>query len=51
MNNVWYDKIHPQQSKKRNEISMALGFFSFGLLAPFLVSYRVPAVVRNLFLI
>jgi len=46
MNNIWYDKIHPQQSRKRNEISMALGFFSFGILAPFIVSYRNVTWVR-----
>ncbi|CAF1276333.1 unnamed protein product [Rotaria magnacalcarata] len=40
MNNIWFDKIYPEQSRKRNNISMGLGFISLGLLAPFLVNYR-----------
>ncbi|CAF3948648.1 unnamed protein product, partial [Rotaria sp. Silwood2] len=43
MNNIWYDKIYPEQSRKRNGISMAIGFFSLGLLAPFVVNYRSGA--------
>ncbi|CAF3973574.1 unnamed protein product, partial [Rotaria sordida] len=40
MNNIWYDKIYPEQSRNRNRISMVIGFFSLGLLAPFVVNYR-----------
>ncbi|CAF3190132.1 unnamed protein product [Rotaria socialis] len=40
MNNIWFDKIYPEQSRKRNNISMGLGFISLGLLAPCLVNYR-----------
>jgi hypothetical protein len=50
MNNVWYDKIHPQQSKTRNEISMAISFFTLGFLAPFIVTYRQGAGVRKFFI-
>ncbi|CAF4840745.1 unnamed protein product [Rotaria socialis] len=40
MNNIWFDKIYPEQSRKRNNIFMGLGFISLGLLAPCLVNYR-----------
>ncbi|CAF0834212.1 unnamed protein product [Adineta ricciae] len=40
MQNIWYNKVHPDQSRKRNEVAMTIGFFSFGLLAPFLVNFR-----------
>ncbi|CAF3967063.1 unnamed protein product, partial [Adineta steineri] len=42
MNNIWYNNIHPEQSNKRNEIAMAIGLFSLGLLAPFCVTFRDP---------
>ncbi len=45
MNNIWYGKIHPQQKRKRNTVSMIVGFFSLGLLAPFVVNYRKGAGV------
>lgn len=51
MNNVWYDKIHQGQSRIRDEIAMGIGFFSFGLLAPFFVTYRKGAGVGNCFFI
>ncbi|CAF4870469.1 unnamed protein product [Rotaria sp. Silwood1] len=40
MNNIWFDKIYPEQSRKRNALSIVIGFFSLGLLAPFVVHYR-----------
>ncbi|CAF1361372.1 unnamed protein product [Rotaria sordida] len=40
LNNIWYDKIQSQESRIRNYILLAIGFFSFGLLAPFLVTYQ-----------
>ena len=47
MNNIWYGKIHPQQTRKRNTVSMIVGFFSLGLLAPFVVNYRKGAGVSS----
>lgn len=50
MQNIWYNKLHPDQSRKRNEVAMTIGFFSFGLLAPFLVNFRkVPKVKMHCF--
>ena len=46
MNNIWFDKIHPEQSRKRDEIAMTLGIFSLGLLAPISVTYRQEIGVR-----
>lgn len=46
MNNIWFDKIHPEQSRTRDEIAMALGVFSLGLLAPIGVTYRQETGVR-----
>ncbi|CAF1206439.1 unnamed protein product, partial [Didymodactylos carnosus] len=40
MANIWYDKLQPDQSKKRNKIQLLVGFLTFGLLAPFIVQYR-----------
>ncbi|CAF1432957.1 unnamed protein product, partial [Adineta steineri] len=47
MNNIWYNNIHPEQSKKRNELAMAIGLFSLGLLAPFFVTYRDPPKIKD----
>ncbi|CAF1177771.1 unnamed protein product [Rotaria sp. Silwood1] len=52
MNNIWYDKIHAKQSRKRNYFFMGMGFFSSGLLAPFTVTYRTcPKVYYCFFLL
>ena len=40
MYNIWYDKIHPNQSRKVDRLTLFLGLISLGLLAPPLVSYR-----------
>ncbi|CAF1211902.1 unnamed protein product [Didymodactylos carnosus] len=40
MANIWYDKLQPDQSKKRNKVQLLVGFLTFGLLAPFIVQYR-----------
>jgi hypothetical protein len=45
MNNIWYDKIHPQQTENIQQVAMAAGVFSLGLLAPITVKYR-PEEVR-----
>ncbi|CAF1334310.1 unnamed protein product, partial [Rotaria sp. Silwood1] len=39
MRYVWYDKIYPKESRSQNYISTAIGVFSFGLAAPFVVTY------------
>jgi len=49
MNNIWYDKLHPDQTEKRNKLSLFFGFISLGLLAPFYVSYRTTKKVRSHF--
>jgi hypothetical protein len=46
VNNVWYDKLHPEQ-KIINKVSLFLGFVSLGLAAPVVVSYRKMNKVRN----
>lgn len=40
MDNIWYDKIDPYQTKISRGVARCLSFFSLGLLAPFIVSYR-----------
>ncbi|CAF1520521.1 unnamed protein product, partial [Adineta steineri] len=47
LNNIWYDKLYPDQSKKRNRAALFIGFLSFGLLAPVFVEYRKEPKVRN----
>ena len=49
MNNIWYDKLRPEQRRKRDFLTMFIGFISFGLLAPVFVSYRESDKVRNNF--
>ncbi|CAF3990732.1 unnamed protein product [Rotaria sordida] len=40
LNNIWYDKIEPAQFTLLQRIGLLLGIFTFGLLAPFFVSFR-----------
>jgi hypothetical protein len=51
MNNIWYNKIHPSYSTTRSEIGMTVGVLSFGLLAPFFITYRQQPEVRIFFII
>jgi hypothetical protein len=46
MNNIWYNKIDPEQSGTRNQAALAVGLLSFGLLAPLVVNFRKGAKVR-----
>lgn len=46
MNNIWYDKLHPDQRRKRDILALVLGFITFGLLAPLAVTYREDETVR-----
>ncbi len=46
MNNIWYDKLLPDQSRKRNRLALVVGFFSFGLAAPPFAAYRECKQVR-----
>ena len=46
INNIWYDKLHPDQAHIVDMLRLYFGFISFGLLAPFLVSYREAEEVR-----
>jgi len=47
VNNVWYDKLHPEQTKIINKVQLFLGFVSLGLAAPVVVSYRKMNKVRS----
>jgi hypothetical protein len=49
INNIWYDKLHPDQTRKRDQLSLFFGFISLGLLAPVIVSYRTTEKVRSHF--
>ena len=40
LNNVWYDKLDTYQSTMFKRLSILLSFLTFGLLAPFLISFR-----------
>jgi hypothetical protein len=46
MNNIWYDKLYPKQTK-RDKLNLFFGFISLGLLAPNIVSYRTGEKVRS----
>jgi hypothetical protein len=47
MNNIWYDKLHPDQTKKLDKLSLFIGFISLGLLEPHVISYRTAEKVRS----
>ncbi|CAF1229932.1 unnamed protein product [Rotaria sordida] len=40
MNNIWYDKLSPEQTSIRHRWGLLSGIVSLGLLAPFFVTYR-----------
>jgi hypothetical protein len=50
LNSIWYDKLRPEQSRKRDEVALFIGFISFGLLAPVTVAYRQSEEVEIKFL-
>ncbi|CAF1229892.1 unnamed protein product, partial [Rotaria sp. Silwood1] len=41
INNIWYDKLHPEQTSLRNRFYLFCAIISLGLLAPPLLEYRV----------
>ncbi|UJR26318.1 hypothetical protein I4U23_007656 [Adineta vaga] len=47
MNNIWYDQLYPEQTRKRDIIALSVGFATFGLTAPASVSYREIAGGRD----
>ncbi|CAF0881591.1 unnamed protein product [Adineta steineri] len=42
LTNVWYDKLEPLQLTMPKRIALILSLCTFGLLAPFLLSFRKP---------
>lgn len=44
MNNAWYDKLWPEQKRKRDVLALTVGLFSLGVLAPPFVMYRKEKV-------
>jgi len=40
LNNIWYDKMETFQSTLRQRFGLLLSFCTFGLLAPFFISFR-----------
>lgn len=44
MNNAWYDKLWPEQTRKRDVLGLIAGVLSFGVLAPPFVTYRKEKV-------
>ncbi|CAF1144579.1 unnamed protein product [Didymodactylos carnosus] len=50
MTNIWCDKMHLDQTKKRSKLALLLGFLSLGLLAPAMVRFReLCKVLSNTF--
>ncbi|CAF1087204.1 unnamed protein product [Adineta ricciae] len=47
LNNIWYDKLFPEQSRKRDILALLLGFVTFGLTAPVTVCYREVVECRH----
>lgn len=47
VNNIWYNKLHPDQSSFAHKMALFTGFITLGLMAPFVVSYRQAKKVRN----
>jgi hypothetical protein len=44
---VWYDKLHPEQNIVPGQVSLFIGFVSFGLVAPLFVEYRKPKFKKS----
>jgi hypothetical protein len=40
MNNIWYNKLRPEQKRKRDKAALFVGFITLGLAAPAFVEYR-----------
>lgn len=49
MNNIWFDKLDPEQKRKRDILALIVGFLTLGLAAPLIVKYRKPESVRIVF--
>ncbi|CAF4602126.1 unnamed protein product [Rotaria sp. Silwood1] len=47
MNNIWYDKLHPEQASYRHRLALFFGIVSLGLLAPVFVKYRESKEARK----
>ncbi|CAF1054407.1 unnamed protein product [Adineta steineri] len=47
LNNIWYDKMEPFQSTLSDKIKLILGISTFGILAPFLVTFRTEQSLLN----
>ncbi|CAF2882241.1 unnamed protein product [Rotaria sp. Silwood2] len=47
MNNIWYDKLHPEQTNYYQRLALFSGIISLGLLAPVFVKYRENKEVRT----
>jgi len=47
VNNVWYDKLHPERTEITDRVSLFIGCVSLGLAAPIFVKYRTAKKVRN----
>ncbi|CAF3344944.1 unnamed protein product [Rotaria sp. Silwood1] len=48
MNNIWYDKLHPEQASYRHRLALFFGIVSLGLLAPVFVKYRESKEIQDL---
>lgn len=40
LNQIWYDKLEPEEGFQRSSVTFVLSVLSLGLLAPFLMKYR-----------
>ncbi len=47
VDNIWYNKLHPEQSSISHKVLLLFGLVSLGLIAPIVVSYRKIKKVRN----
>ena len=50
LDKIWFGKIEPFQSSFRKRSALLLSFCTFGLLAPFFVSFREETLVEENFL-
>ncbi|CAF3783975.1 unnamed protein product [Rotaria socialis] len=47
MDNIWYDKVDPDQKLKRRRLGLFFGIISFGLLAPLCVKYQQNKQIKK----
>jgi glycerol-3-phosphate acyltransferase PlsY len=47
MENIWFDKLNPEQSRTRDQVALTASVVTLGLTAPPFVTFRESKAVRT----